>query len=368
MNSNESPWVFFFSKFSSEALLFEALVIFTLLAIYAAFFVLRKRRFGSVKTQIPAGVVKAYLNELIGDAESLRAQLFGLLYSAGVPAAELAHLRNGIGAGNTTGAGAGAGISAGAMLQATQAGGGDPAAVQALEAKLAVQAKQIETFLADKARVEKELEDAKNKGDSGGGSNQNDLNKLQEKIGLLEGKLAEYSVIEDDLANLKRLQQENTQLKAQLGGKPAEGGVSGPAPVAAGPNTTSAPTAAAAAPGVSASQKDAAESSLDDALASLTTDAAAAAPAPHAAASNNVVQGTTPEKSAHSELQTDSSGSTPLEGADFEGLVDNVEKSLEKSAEEAAAAAPPSTTEVPSATIEKSDADLVAEFEKMLKG
>ena len=191
MNSNESPWVFLFSRFSSEALLFEALVIFTLLAIYAAFFVLRKRRFGSVKTQIPAGVVKAYLNELIGDAESLRAQLFGLLYSAGVPAAELNHLRSNLGSHL---GGASPGISAGAMLQATQTGGGDPAAVQALEAKLAAQAKQIETFLADKARIEKELEDAKNKGDSSSHQNTIKLRNLQEKIGLLEGKLAEYSV------------------------------------------------------------------------------------------------------------------------------------------------------------------------------
>jgi len=348
MNSNESPWVFLFSRFSSEALLFEALVIFTLLAVYAAFFVLRKRRFGSVKTQIPAGVVKAYLNELIGDAESLRAQLFGLLYSAGVPAAELAHLR-----------GTGSGVSAGAMLQATQTGGGDPAAVQALEAKLAAQAKQIETFLAEKMRVEKELEEARTKGDSTSSQTSNELNKLQEKIGLLEGKLAEYSVIEDDLANLKRLQQENTSLKAQLGGKPAGGNVVGPAAAPPAPNITAAPATPPPA-----------EDALTDALAALTTEAVSSkTPMPKNTVSDIGVKGPGAEKPASQELQTDSSGGdSPLEtSAGFEGLVDQVEKSLEKPIE-AAAAVPPSTTEIAGATIEKSDADLVAEFEKMLKG
>jgi hypothetical protein len=351
MNSNESPWVFLFSRFSSEALLFEALVIFTLLAVYAAFFVLRKRRFGSVKTQIPAGVVKAYLNELIGDAESLRAQLFGLLYSAGVPAAELAHLRN-MG-------GTGSGISAGAMLQATQTGGGDPAAVQALEAKLAAQAKQIETFLAEKMRVEKELEEARTKGDSTSSQTSNEMNKLQDKIGLLEGKLAEYSVIEDDLANLKRLQQENTSLKAQLGGKPAGGSVAGPAAAPPAPNITAAPATPPPA-----------EDALNDALAALTPEAVSSkTPMPKNTVSDIGVQGPGKEKPASRELQTDSSGAdSPLEtSAGFEGLVDQVEKSLEKPIE-AAAVVPPSTTEIAGATIEKSDADLVAEFEKMLKG
>ena len=90
---------------------------------------------------------------------------------------------------------------------------------------------------------------------------------------------------------------------------------------------------------------------------------------PKNAASDAGVQDQTPEKAAASELQTDSSGASPLNAsAGFEGLVDQVEKSLEKPAAEAAAPVTPSTTEISGATIEKSDADLVAEFEKMLKG
>ena len=140
-----------FSRFTSEALLFEALVIFTLLAIYAAFLVLRKRKFGSLKTQIPAGVVKDYLNELIGDAERfVRNSSDFSTPRRSCCGAE--HLRSNLGT-----------IVAVQALEFPQArcskqlraGGGDPAAVQPLEAKLAAQAKQIETFLADKARSKK---------------------------------------------------------------------------------------------------------------------------------------------------------------------------------------------------------------------
>src|SRR5689334_2552322 len=78
-------WLYLFSEFTPEALLFEALIIFLLCAIYAAFWILRKRRFGVVETQLPAGPVKEYLNELIFNAEQLRAQLFGLLAQTQTP-------------------------------------------------------------------------------------------------------------------------------------------------------------------------------------------------------------------------------------------------------------------------------------------
>jgi hypothetical protein len=327
MNFHESPLVFIFSKFTSEALLFEGLAIFSLLAVYCAFFVLRKRKFGSIEGQIPAGVVKAYLNELIVDAEQLRAQLFGLLSSAGIPAHEIPHRITELQQ-QSTGS---------AFLQAAASGGN-----AALEAKVAEQAKQIETFVTEKARIEAELVEARNKGATAPTGDGQGEKKLQEKIGLLEGKLAEYSVIEDDLANLKRLQQENAQLKAALGNKaptpelvaapaaPAapETGVSGNIGGTPAPNTVIDPgpaPASVAATEVKAPDAKSTEAGLDQALASMTE---AGKP------------------------------------ADFEGLVDQVEQSLTTAPEPATPTL--STTEGAGATIEKSDADLVAEFEKML--
>src|SRR5690242_8043543 len=77
-------WVYLFSQFTTEAMLFEALGILFLCCVYAAFWILKKRRFGVVDVSIPAGPVKTYLNELVNNAEQLRLQLFGLLSSASV--------------------------------------------------------------------------------------------------------------------------------------------------------------------------------------------------------------------------------------------------------------------------------------------
>jgi hypothetical protein len=360
-----SPWVSIFSRFTSEALLFEALIIFSLTALYTGFWLVRKRKFGVIEKQVPAGVVKYYLNELIVDAEILRAQLFGMLTGQGIPATPLANV-------NFTG------VSAAMPAPAASAGTSDAASSQslvALEAKLAEQAKQIETFTSEKNRIEKELTDAKaaTKGAGATGGDPNALAKLQEKIAALEGKLAEYSVIEDDLANLKRLQQENAALKAQLA---AKGGaaVATPAPEA---TPVEAQALVAEIP-----PADAAMAAVDDLLKDAAPAEAIAA-APEAAATDplaslaetintgTVAAAQTPGAPELAQPVAAAEAGT-LDGG-FEGLVDQVEQSLQSTPEKtapavAAAAEAPSTTPPVDATIEKSDADLVSEFEKMLNG
>lgn len=304
--TSTNSWVYLFSKFTAEALLFEALAITLLSAGYAAFWILRKRQHGVIqRPEMPSGVVKGYLNELIFDAEQLRAQLFGLLASTGVHVAAPA-------------ATTGASTTVTTVIQ-------DPEIlkkVSLLEGKMAEQAKAMDSIVADKARIEKELQEARTKGGSPGGPDPM-VPKLQEKIQSLEGKLAEYSIIEDDLANLKRLQQENAQLKSQL----AQGAAAAPAPVAAAP---AAPAAKASAP-----------------------KAAAPAPAPQPAEVSPLdaltIGGEAP--------------AAPLADAAFEGLVDQVEDSLKPSAPAASAE---TAASAPAAA--KSDEDLVAEFEKMLSG
>src|SRR3954467_15729923 len=71
-------WIYIFSQFTPEALVLELGLIFILCGGYAVFWVLRKRRFGVVDKVLPSGPVKAYLSELIGSADDLRTQLFGL--------------------------------------------------------------------------------------------------------------------------------------------------------------------------------------------------------------------------------------------------------------------------------------------------
>ncbi|MCM2321980.1 MAG: hypothetical protein NDJ90_01825 [Oligoflexia bacterium] len=297
-----TSWVYVFSRFTAEALLFEALLIFLLCGGYAAFWVLRKRRLGALEAanEVPAGVVKGYLNELIHDAEQLRAQLFGLLAASGIQIAMPQQPLQGV------------------SINVAPGLTNDPEALKKmaiLELKMIEQAKAMEAVMTDKAKVEQELALARAKGTgapSAGGNTE--IGKLQEKIHQLEGRLAEYSVIEDDLANLKRLQQENAQLRASLGQNAPSGAVAAAAPTPA-PRAAVAPAPAPASP--------------LDALGN-------------------------PE-------------------ANFEKLVDQVEQSFQPPApavEAPAAAAPapqaPSTSAPAAGTLAKSDEDLVAEFEKML--
>jgi hypothetical protein len=310
-----TSWIHVFSKFTSEALLFESLVICVLIAGYALFWVVHKRRVGVIDSEVPATVVRGYLNVLIADAETLRKQLFGLLANSGLDAAEIARFSAAANFG---------------MASALVPGGVSPSVIPgavvdpSIEAKLAEQAKAVETLLAEKSKIERELAEARAAG--GGkqapstGGDSAELAKLNEKIRALEARLAEYSVIEDDLANLKRLQQENAQLKATLAGQ----GLSVPAP-----------TAVAAVAAV--------EPTID----------AVAEPVTEAFAEPVAVAEAVPE-------------------AAFEGLVDQVEQSLQPAeavaaAEEAPATEAPAEAPAPAAVeAASSDADLVAEFEKML--
>jgi hypothetical protein len=317
-----TSWVYIFSRFTPEALLFEALIIFALGAGYAGYWVLRKRRQGAViGSDIPAGVVRTYLNELIIDAEQLRAQLFGLLASAGMPMHEIRTVVR------TMQAPEPAQVAAPAPAGASAPDPELTMKLGSLEGKLAEQMRAMETLLAEKTRLEHELSEAKLGAQAmqGGATDGVELAKLREKMHLLESKLAEYSVIEDDLANLKRLQQENAQLRAALA---AKGG--------------SAEAALAAAPAPAAAAPVAAEPEPEPAL---EPEAPAAEAAPDAG---------------------------------FEGLVDHVEESLKEAPPAPEPPAPVAAAPVPApappapapaqTSNDKSDADLVAEFEKMLHG
>jgi TolA-binding protein len=291
-----SSFVYVFSRFTPEALLIEALLITTLCAGYTAYWVLHKRKSGVIDQEVPAPVIKNYLNQLIIDAQELRSQLFGLLAAVG------------------------------GMDPKMIAAGNVDVKMTSLEAKILEQTRAMEALLTDKVRIERELANAKAQAGAAptaiasasmAGGDPAVVASLQTKVTDLEGKLAEYSIIEDDLANLKRLQQENQQLRSALAAK--GGDVS--ATLASSPKDTPAATAASVAP-----------------VAATTAPVAAATGDPQ-----------------------------------FEGLVDQVEKSIQETP--TVATATPTTpdlvaapTAVESQSAEKTDADLVAEFEKMLNG
>ena len=63
-----SSFMYLYSKFTEEVLLLSAATLFTLLAMYCYQWVIKKRRLGAARNQIPASVVKVYLNQLIDEA------------------------------------------------------------------------------------------------------------------------------------------------------------------------------------------------------------------------------------------------------------------------------------------------------------
>jgi hypothetical protein len=354
-----TSWIYIFSKFTPEALLFEALLICVLISSYAAFWVVRKRRFGAVENEVPASVVKLYLNELIGEAEDMRTQLFGLL-SGGSPRPR-----------HVDGPGPSFVVS------------GDAAdKLAALEQKMAQQASAIEKIMSEKATLEKELADARANGASAApaAAGGEDLQKLQEKCQSLEARLAEYSVIEDDLANLKRLQQENAQLKSQLanGAGAAAAAPAAPAPTPA--PAAAAPSAPEPAPAAAPTPAPVATAPAEPAAPAASADpgADAAAKAMAAAAAADAPSSTVMSQDAIQAMLDSANAGTPAPAAapanEFEGLVDEVEKSLQPGtppagATAAAAAAPTGPAAVETKiekAPEKTDEDLIAEFEKML--
>lgn len=289
--------------------MFEALFIFILCCSYTAFWVLRKRRYGSIDTTIPSGPVKTYLNDLIGSAEQLRLQLFGLLSSSG----SNSNAYRIIGLGDAA---------------------PDPEITKKLtelEARTIDQAKALGVLAEEKSRLEKELTEVKANSLANVASAKTQVEgskELQSKVHELESKLTEYSVIEDDLANLKRLQQENEQLKALLNSKHA----------AANPNSS------------------------NDTPKALSSETAAYPP------SEVTPSGASEARSSEPVIQPSASSPEALElDAELSSFVKAAEKNASPEISSPSEASPKPIPEEKGKKIDKEEEELVSEFEKILK-
>lgn len=309
-------WISLFSKFSHEALLFEAFILFIGICGYSVFYLTRKRKYGVAGKDVPENIIKHYLAQLVVDAEEMRNQLFGLLGKGEVTArlmtgTNFPHEHHAAMPPVPSSA-PGATVTADPRLQEK---------LHDLEKRLAEQAGALDSVLNEKMKIEEELANAKAEAkdaaaavDTSGSGSPDRSGPLQERVKQLEAQLAEYAIIEDDLANLKRLQKENKTLKQQLAD--ASGGA-------------------------------------------LAAPAPAAVPAPVPAATPVVAAAESPV------------APVTEEPADFEALVDVVEKNLANTAEPANAEpleTSPAAVQIPSEQIkdEKSEEQLQADFEKML--
>ena len=347
MTSPVTSWVHLFSKFSSEALLFEAFLVCAGIALYAAWYIFKKRRELAAEEQIPGSVVKVYLNELITEAEQMRGQLYALLKASGGTIPEGFHLpSHGVESHAATQAAAHAAAhSAPAAAQSGTAPNPELLAkVVMLEARMKDQAQAMETLVSEKVRIERDLELARSNAARGANSapSSDESAELRRKIQALEAKLSEYSVIEDDLASLKRLQQENSTLKQQLSQKPE------PIPAAAAPASVSAPAPVPAPVAEVVAEPVRDQETFEQPVTTASEAELVAAPVAEPA----------------SEISLPSL-EPQVSHAQFDALTEQVNESLKAEAESPVAPAPaPAPAEEP----KKSEADLLAEFEKMING
>ena len=374
-----TSFIYLYSKFTEELLLLSAAAFFTLLSSYCYQWVIKKRRLGAARNEIPAAVVKVYLNQLIHEAQFVRTQLFGLVNNlpegSGVDPAELL---------SRLGQATPPAPSAGSALDGIIPSDLEDR-LKSMQSKLAEKESIVVNINVEKSKLLEEIENLRQNQKAMQNASSSAPDDLLKKVKELEARLEEYSLFEDDLANLKRLQQENIQLKKRLEGI---GGTLAAAPVAP---TPAAPTPAPA-PTLTAVPEPASVSSAPAASESLSfrePQAPASAPAAIAPAGKDASQDAidallngvpaTPPVQTESELK-----SAPKD--EFENLVTSVESSIagELKAEPSPAPVAPATVSMsppPPESIPampgpapvsqeplsaKSDEELLKEFENLL--
>lgn len=222
----------YFDKFGPELLViqFGFLVILSTLFLWLWFS--NRRKYHNLKHAIPANVVKSYLDSIIQNSTALKSQLFrgGGLEVGGVPSVMPLQ---GLSGGDSL---ALSGAPSTALLEELNQ---KKAQIAALEAQLfasqkaqrEVEARLVQTqssLTAAEAKI-RELEALLAQARSSGGGDEAlkaELQMVTKERNEIRDRLKEFEIISDDLANLKRLQQENEQLKRSLA---AQGG----APMAA---------------------------------------------------------------------------------------------------------------------------------------
>lgn len=225
----------YMDKFGPELLViqFGFLVILSTLFLWLWFS--NRRKYHNLKHAIPANVVKNYLDSIIQNSTALKSSLFrgGGLEVNGVPSVmPLTNLMGGESMGVS-------GAPSTALLEDINQ---KKAMIAALEAQLAsangsqreLEGKlgSTQSNLNSAENKIKELEALLSQSKSSGGGDaalKSELSMVTKERDEIRDRLKEFEIISDDLANLKRLQQENEQLKRSLA---AQGGAAPAAPAA----------------------------------------------------------------------------------------------------------------------------------------
>lgn len=227
------------TKFTDETItVFSMLLLLTMAAIVAYWFYNRKK-FHQLTHEIPASVVKNYLDSIIQNSTALKSSLFrggGLDIGNGIPSVvpvgDLPSSTN---------------ISVGSASEEVNQKNAEIASLtlklndrnkqitdlekrlQELAAGSGKGGAEVDMLKKEVATLQSQLDEAR--ASSGGDANlARDLQAVTNERNDLRERLKEYEIIEEDLANLKRLQQENDQLKAELAALKRGAPAAAPAP------------------------------------------------------------------------------------------------------------------------------------------
>jgi hypothetical protein len=225
------------TQFTDETISISLAVLVIVFTSLLAYWFYNRRKFHQLTHQIPASVVKNYLDSIIANSTALKSSLFrggGLELSEGIPSilptsdlpqggiqassasseelaqknAEISNLKALLGQKDTTIA------ELEKMLEAARASNGGGVS----EEEYSIVKDEVQTLKSQLEEANAALEAAKSSGDSAGGNPelQGQLDAVTSERDTLKERLMEYAIIEEDLANLKKFQQENEQLKQTI--------------------------------------------------------------------------------------------------------------------------------------------------------
>jgi prefoldin subunit 5 len=228
----------YLDKFGPELLVIQFGFLIILSTLFLWLWFSNRRKYHNLKHAIPAAIVKSYLDSIIQNSNALKSSLFrgGGLEVGGVPSVmPLSNLMGGEGMGMS-------GAPSTALLEEVNQ---KKATISSLEAQLSstlssqreleskVNSAQGGLTSAEKKIKELESQLAKGGGGAGGGGNdpalKAELDAIMRERDEIRDRLKEFEIISDDLANLKRLQQENEQLKKSLAAQGAAAPAAKPA-------------------------------------------------------------------------------------------------------------------------------------------
>ncbi len=242
------------TQFTDETISISLAILAIVFAFLLVYWFYNRRKFHQLTHQIPASVVKNYLDSIIANSTALKSSLFrggGLELSEGIPSilptsdlpqggilaggasteemaqknAEISSLKALLGQKDTTIA------ELEKMLEAARASSGGGIS----EEEHGIVKNERDSLKAQLEEANAALEAAKAEGGGDAGL-QALLDAANSERDTLKERLMEYAIIEEDLANLKKFQQENEQLKqtvAELKGEGGEPAAPAEVPVAA---------------------------------------------------------------------------------------------------------------------------------------